>query len=91
MLRGEREGSAEFERQVLAVMRVRPGQACAVAFVDMTANAKPHDLARQAADHLVPPFVCGRDRPRAVGVPSRWTTLLLEATGGLGRRCHLRR
>jgi hypothetical protein len=78
MFRSEREGGAEFERQVLGVMRVRPGEACAVAFVDMTANAKPYDLARQAADHLVPPFVCGRDRPRTYGVRSRWTTLLLQ-------------
>ena len=76
MFRGE--GGAEFERQVLGVMRVRPGDACAVAFIDMAANAKPYELARQAADSLVQPFVCGRDRPRAYGVPSRWTTLLLE-------------
>jgi hypothetical protein len=76
MFRGE--GGVKFERQVLGVMRVRPGEACAVAFVDMTANANPHELARQTADRIVPPFLCGRDRPRASGVPSPWTTLLLE-------------
>jgi hypothetical protein len=77
MFRGD--GSAEFARQVLTVMRLRPGEACSVAFVDMTANARPYEFARDAADRLAPGFACGRDRPRAAGTASRWTSELVAA------------
>jgi hypothetical protein len=50
-----------------------------VAFVDMTANARPYEFARDAADRLAPGFACGRDRPRAAGTASRWTSELVAA------------
>jgi hypothetical protein len=63
-----RKDDDRIERQVLAVMQLRPGEACSVGFIDMTANAKPYELARGTADRLARAFVCAATSPRLSGL-----------------------
>lgn len=77
-LKMNREGSPVVARQILAVMRVDERRACLVGLIDMTSNASPYDLARKMADRHAADHQCGRDRPRALGLPTPWTDRLLE-------------
>lgn len=54
------------EEQVLAVMRVKRGEACLVGAVDIRANRDAYALARTLAD-TAPQFDCAKDKPRIVG------------------------
>ena len=58
-------------KQVLVVTRLVPGGVCHVAYVDVTANPNPNDLAREAADTLARGFTCGTDKVKAVGTSGR--------------------
>lgn len=63
--------AAERDRPVLAVMRVKRGESCVIAIADIAANPDAYELARRAADEKARGFVCGRDAPRVLGVPTR--------------------
>ena len=52
---------------VLAVVRIEPGAACPMAWIDAAANADANGLARRTADAAIEGFRCGADRPRIVG------------------------
>jgi hypothetical protein len=66
--------------EVLAVMRIDPreSEACAIAYVDATANANPNLLARDAADRLGPAFDCGSEKAAVIGTETRWTRELRQ-------------
>lgn len=68
-----REDGRTIERQVLVVLRVAPGQACAMRVIDMTENRRAYDLARTVADQAARRHDCRRDGIQVLGVPSRWT------------------
>lgn len=61
------------ERPVLAVLRVRPGEACVVGAIDIAANPDGYELARRLADTRTPNFVCGRDSPQTAGTATAHT------------------
>lgn len=77
-LKMNREGSPVAARQILAVLRVEERRACLVSLIDMTANPNPYDLARETADRSAADHRCGRDKPRAFGLPTSWTERVLE-------------
>lgn len=59
----EESGNSIQDHQILTVYKVSPGDgACHVAYVDVRANKKANELAREAAERLVPGFACGEDR-----------------------------
>lgn len=66
-----RDGGPEVGDQVLAVIRVRHGDACVMGAVDTGANRNANELAREIADAR-PSFTCGKDRPMigGIGTPS---------------------
>lgn len=68
------------DRPVLAVLRVRRGEACLVGLVDVAANPDGYDTARRVADQRAPGFACGRDMPRAEGVSTGRTAAILNAS-----------
>lgn len=65
------------DRPVLAVMRVRRGEACVIGFVDVAGNADPEALARRLADARARTFACGRDQPLVEGAVTARTSALL--------------
>lgn len=62
-----RDGGPQVGDQVLAVIRVRHGDACVMGAVDTGANRNANELAREIADAR-PSFVCGKDRPMIGGI-----------------------
>jgi hypothetical protein len=70
------EGSAKARYSVLAVMRVKRGEACLVGAVDVGANKDAYDLARALAD-AAPSFVCGKDKPRIAGAETEWAKMIV--------------
>lgn len=68
-----RDDGRTVERQVLVVLKVAPGQACAMRVIDMTENRLAYDLARMAADSAARRHDCRRDAIQVLGVPSPWT------------------
>jgi len=70
-------GAEPADRPVLAVMRVRRGEACVMAVVDIASNPDAYELARQLADSRALGFVCGRDAARVEGIPTARATQLL--------------
>jgi hypothetical protein len=62
---------------VLAVMQVRPGEACLMGAVDVGANKDAYDLARALAD-TAPSFTCGSDKPRIRGAVTQWAKAIIE-------------
>ena len=66
--------------EVLAVLRVDPGEAeaCAIAYVDARANKRANELARGTADRLGPTYLCGSDKPVVTGATTRWTDALMR-------------
>jgi hypothetical protein len=75
-----KEGTAVVERQILAVMRVRPNEACLVGVVDATAHKDAYQKARILADDVAPAFACGRDKPQIAGARTRWAVQLLPGS-----------
>lgn len=73
-----REDGRTVERQVLVVLKVAAGQACAMRVIDMTENRLAYDLARRAADSTARRHDCRRDKVHVLGVPSPWTAGFLE-------------
>ncbi len=65
------EQSGEFRHSVLAVIRVKRGEACLVGAVDIAANKDGYELARGLAD-TAPSFNCGKDTPKTAGVETEW-------------------
>jgi hypothetical protein len=74
------EGGGTTDRPILAVLRVRRGEACLVALVDMAANPDGYDAARRVADQRAPGFSCGRDQPRVEGTPTSRAAAVLNAS-----------
>lgn len=72
------EGSEPADRPVLAVLRVKRGEACLVGIVDVAANPDGYDTARRLADQRAPGFACGRDTPRLEGAPTMRATSILN-------------
>lgn len=66
----QREEGQE-DGQILVVTKVEPGATCHVAYIDALANKNANELARQAADDLVPDFDCADD-PIKVGTFEAW-------------------
>lgn len=66
-----RNGGPQVGDQVLAVIRVRHGDACVMGAVDTGPNRNANELAREIADAR-PSFICGKDRPMigGIGTPS---------------------
>jgi hypothetical protein len=64
------------KHQVLAVIRIRRGQACLIGAVDIAANKDGYDLARTLAD-AAPSFTCGKDKPRIAGVETEWAKAIV--------------
>jgi hypothetical protein len=59
------------DKAMLAVTRLPPGAVCHVAYVDVAANPKANDLARQAADEIARDFRCGKDEVKIIGASGR--------------------
>lgn len=68
------------EQQVLAVMRVKRGEACLIGAVDIGANPKAYELARTLAD-TAPQFDCARDKARIAGAETEWAKAVIAADG----------
>jgi len=66
--------------EVLAVLRVDPGEAeaCVIAYVDARANKGANGLARGTADRLAPAHLCESDKPVVTGARTRWTDALMR-------------
>jgi hypothetical protein len=73
------EGKAG-EQHVLAVMRVKRGEACLVGAVDIRANPNGYELARALAD-TAPQFNCKTDKARVVGAETEWARSLISSAG----------
>jgi hypothetical protein len=71
-----KEDTGQVGQQLLAVMRVARGEACLMGVVDIRANRKAYELAREIADRA-PTFACGKDRPSVAGTATEWTQRLL--------------
>jgi hypothetical protein len=70
MLYANDQGKAE--QQVLAVIRVKRGEACLMGAVDIRANKNGYDLARNLAD-TAPSFDCKKDKSRILGIETEWS------------------
>ena len=70
-------GAEPADRPVLAVMRVRRGEACVMAVIDIASNPEAYEMARQLADSRALGFACGRDTARVEGVATPRATQLL--------------
>lgn len=71
------QAGAASDRPVLAVLRIRRGEACLVALVDIAANRDAYGIGRRIADERARAFICGRDAPRIGGAVTGRTTDLL--------------
>lgn len=72
-------GSASEDRPVLAVMRVRRGEACVVGLVDVAANPDAYGIARRVADGRARTAACGRDAPRIEGTATARLSALVAS------------
>jgi len=59
------------DKAMLAVTRLPPGAVCHVAYVDVAANPRANDLARQAADEIARDFRCGKGEVKIIGASGR--------------------
>lgn len=70
------EGTGKARHTVLAVIRIKRGEACLIGAVDIVANKDGYELARGLADGA-PSFTCGKDKPRIAGVETEWAKAIL--------------
>ena len=70
-------GAEPADRPVLAVMRVRRGEACIMGVVDIATNPDAYEMARQLADRRALGFLCGRDTASLEGVATARASELL--------------
>ena len=65
--------SGETQQQVAVVIKIAAGATCHVAYVDALANPDAQELARKAADELVPTFDCATGKVSYPGTFKAWT------------------
>lgn len=70
-------GAEPADRPVLAIMRIRRGEACVMGVVDIATNPDAYDMARELADRRAHGFVCGRDTARVEGVATERASQLV--------------
>jgi hypothetical protein len=80
-----REDGKPGEQQVLAVMRVKRGEACLIGAVDIRANPNGYELARELAD-TAPQFDCKTGKARIVGVETEWAKNLVAEEDPYGAK-----
>lgn len=69
VMTGERTASGALP--ILAVLRVRRGEACVIGVVDLAANPTGHEIATRLADERARAASCGREPVRIEGTPTR--------------------
>lgn len=65
--------------EVLGLVRVDGGRACAAAFIDAAANRDASELARRTADEIAEGAGCGELAPRVVGVATERAAAAMAA------------
>jgi hypothetical protein len=70
------DDAGKTRHNVLAVIRLKRGEACLVGAVDIAANKDGYELARALAD-AAPSFTCGKDKPRIAGTETEWAKAIV--------------